>query len=438
MMELYNFQKDLLKRIRGRRYAALFVDMGCGKTIMSSEHVMENYYDGETILVVCQKSKVKDWLRHWVDNYDLPVYDGAAKKYDWVQRGGVTVVNYDLVWRRKALRLWQNYHLIVDESSLLQNDKTKRTKSLLEMKPNTASITLLSGTPAASGKYENMWSQMRLLNWNITKPQYWDRFVRWHLEQFYSLNYPIKIVDGYKNVEVLKDELRDHGAVFMRAEEAFDLPEQVYQTITVPMTGSYDTFKEDRVIMMEDGEELVGDNPLTYLLRLRQLASVYADEKYEALSDIIETCPDKMIVFYNFQAEGHRIADVCEKLKREYAFINGQIKQEDKFHATDGCVLIAQLAASAYGLNLQDSNRVIYMSLPLSADQYMQSEARIHRIGQKKTCFYTYIMMEDSVENDILATLQTREDYTLELFKRKIGNVWNEKKQTAEQYAETS
>lgn len=375
---------------------------------------MEHYKDGDAVLVICQKSKITDWMNHWKDNYQLDVYDGTSKKSDWVQRPGVTVVNYDLVFRRKQLMLWTNFHLILDESSLIQNDRAKRTKAILSLKPKT--VTLLSGTPTA-GRYENLWSQMQLLDWRITKSMYWANFVKYHIEYFNGSYIPVKVIDGYKNVDYLKEKLKEHGAVFMRAEEAIDLPEQVYNTIKVPMTKDYKKFKKDRVLIVGE-DELVGDNALTYLLRLRQLASIYADAKYDALSDILETCPDKIVVFYNFTKEGERIADVCHNLGRDCFFINGQLKEEQGFHASDNGVLIVQYQAGSMGGNYQDANLVVYMSPTLSADQYMQSEARIHRIGQKRTCFYTYILMEGSVEEHILEVIKRREDYTLELFRK--------------------
>ena len=72
--------------------------------------------DPDLILVVCQKSKVQDWVDHFRTYYsDWRVYDATSKKkherrsYEygfWVnyRNGGVypsvVVINYDLLWRR--------------------------------------------------------------------------------------------------------------------------------------------------------------------------------------------------------------------------------------------------------------------------------------------------------------------------------------------------
>ena len=59
---------------------------------------------------------------------------------------------------------------------------------------------------------------------------------------------------------------------------------------------------------------------------------------------------------------------------------------------------------------------MIYFSLPLSSEDFEQSKKRIHRIGQKKTCFYYLMICEDSVEEKILKRLKERKDYTDALF----------------------
>ncbi|MBZ4650923.1 hypothetical protein [Thermosipho sp. (in: thermotogales)] len=69
-------------------------------------------------------------------------------------------------------------------------------------------------------------------------------------------------------------------------------------------------------------------------------------------------------------------------------------------------------------MNLQKANKIIYYSLPLSSELWMQSKKRIHRIGQNKTCFYYYLITEKSVEEKILQVLKERRDFTLDLFEK--------------------
>ena len=375
-------------------------------------------YKYENVLVVCQKSKILDWCKHWKENTDYHVlnfYDLKPKELKDIDVMGhtVIVVSYDSVWRRPIFREFaKTAHLVLDESSLIQNEGTKRTDFVMKLEPLT--ITLLSGTPCV-GRYENMWTQCQLLGWDITRTQYWNRYVEWHMEKFYSIPRPIRVVDGYKNVEELKKNLRDYGAVFMTTEEAIELPDKIEETTYVPTSDAYKDFRK-RWLIEIDGEELVGDTPLNKMLGLRKLASYYSGEKKEALKDILEVNLERVVVFYNFKRELEEIRKIVGK--RHFCEINGDHHDQSMFDRYDDCVIACQFQASAMGINLQASHILVYFSPTLSADLFMQSQARIHRIGQTHKCNYIYLVCENSIEAEIYETLRRREDYVLKLFEK--------------------
>jgi SNF2 family DNA or RNA helicase len=60
---------------------------------------------------------------------------------------------------------------------------------------------------------------------------------------------------------------------------------------------------------------------------------------------------------------------------------------------------------------------MIFYSLPLSSEHFEQAKKRIHRIGQTNTCMYYILICRNSVEEQILHTLEERKDFTDELFK---------------------
>lgn len=417
-MELYDFQKEIIRHTDGYEQVAYFLGMGLGKTLLAQTHICRMAYRYENVLVVCQKSKILDWCNHWKENTDYRVlnfYDLKPKELKEIDLMGhtVIVVSYDSVWRRPIFREFaKTAHLILDESSLIQNEGTRRTDFIMSLEPLT--ITLLSGTPVA-GKYENLWTQCQLLGWDITRTQYWNRYVDWHLEKFYSIPRPIRVVDGYKNVEELKQKLRDYGAVFMTTEEAIELPDKIEETTYIPCSSKYKKFKRDWIVQMER-EELVGDTPLNKMLGLRKLASYYSEEKKQALKDILEVNPERIVIFYNFKKELEAILEVVGK--RHFCQINGEHHDQSTFDKYDDCVIAVQYMSGSFGLNLQASHICVYYSPTLSADAFMQSQARIHRIGQTKKCNYIYLVCEESIEVEIYETLRLREDYVLKLFEK--------------------
>ena len=51
---------------------------------------------------------------------------------------------------------------------------------------------------------------------------------------------------GYKNVEHLKQRLGEYGAVFMKTEEALELPEQIDNVYQIESTKEYGKFKKEK------------------------------------------------------------------------------------------------------------------------------------------------------------------------------------------------
>ena len=89
-----------------------------------------------------------------------------------------------------------------------------------------------------------------------------------------------EVVIGYKSVDRLKRKLAEHGAVFMKTEECFELPEQQEIMIRVASSKEYWKFMKNSVViiknkLVEDQVELVGDCVLTKLLYARQLCGIY-------------------------------------------------------------------------------------------------------------------------------------------------------------------
>ena len=333
--------------------------------------------------------------------------DGALYGF----RECVGVINYDLVWRRKELSNLNGFTLMLDESSLIQNEKSKRSKFILN-NLHPLNVILLSGTPV-SGKYENLWSQCRLLGWDISKQAYWNTYIRYKVDT--RQGFPLKIVYGYKNVDRLKLKLRKHGANFLKSDEVIELPEQVFTDIHVPVTKEYKKFQKDRVVSIGD-KELVGDTVLTQMLYERQLCGQYNKHKLDALKDLLQSTEDRMIVFYNYYDELYAIEDICMELDKPVSIVNGSEKDLMCYEDYDNSVTLVQYQSGSMGLNLQKANKIVYYTPPVSSDLFEQSKKRVHRIGQSKTCFYYQMVCDKSIEQKIYLTLAMRRDYTESLF----------------------
>lgn len=406
-----------------------------GKTYIGSEKMVD--LGANINLVICQKSKVDDWINHFRANYqDIWVYDLTREKdfssfvdfaqYDESEIVDITegncpsyfigIINYDLVWRRPELLKLSDFTLMLDESSLITNQTAKRSEFILKLKPTN--VILLSGTPTA-GRYEKLWSQLKLLGWNIDEDTFFKSYVDY--EWIDKDGYWDKQILGYKNVDHLKRRLAKFGAIFKKTDEVMDLPAQVEQMIYVSPSKEYKQFKKHHYLEIED-KELIGDTVLTKILYERQICGQYCQDKLDAFRDIVESTEDRLVVFYNFTEEWHKLGQIADELGRPSSVVNGQFKHPEVLDNHENGILFVQYQAGAYGLNLQKANRIVYFSLPLgigSCDLWEQSKKRIHRIGQDKTCFYYYLLVKNSIEIWNLDLLRTGKELTDDLFERR-------------------
>lgn len=469
-MKLYEHQQRALQETEGQNRVAYYLDMGLGKTFVGAEKMVK--IGNSVNLIVCQKSKIQDWIDHFNEHYathdkdycckDL-IFDLSNKKQMQMflkeakeattpifiedERTGesyqqenlypfylIGVINYELAWRRKELLHLQDFTLMLDESSLVQNQKAKQTKFILKLHPDN--VILLSGTPSA-GKYENLWTQLHLLGWDISEKVYNNQYVNWkQIDAGGFKHWIVDKIDPYKNVERLKKKLREHGAVFMKTEEAFELPEQIFTKVRVNASKEYRKFEKNKVIIMDtknlcefkdDSDfygndttpriELIGDTQLTERLCKRQLCGIYSKEKLSAFKDLVESTKDRLIVFYNFNAELEQLQKILKGLDRPVSVVNGASKDLTAYEQEDDSVTLIQYQAGAMGLNLQKANKIIYYTLPDKSELFEQSKKRIHRIGQTSTCFYYIMLVKNSIEtNEILPILKVRKEWSDELF----------------------
>ncbi|PHB06780.1 helicase SNF2 [Bacillus wiedmannii] len=404
-MKLFPHQDRALNDTYEHNRVAYYLDMGLGKTFVGSEKMWE--LNTPYNLLICQKSKIDDWKEHFEQHYDYEVIVFDKQCMEEIPEESVLIVNYERAWRREELLKLNNFTLMLDESSKIKNDKSKQTKFILKL--NAENVILLSGTPTG-GKYEELWSQLHLLGWKITQKLFLKQFV---VQEWDDRNSKYKIT-GYKNVERLKAKLKQYGAVFMKTEEVFDLPETTDVKVKIPGTKLYKEFKKHHIV--EIGEELLlGDTPAAKKLYLRQLAGSYNENKLQYVKDLVESTNDRIIIFYNFKKEYEALVSLIEK---PISTVNGDLKDLTAYEKFENSITLIQYQAGAMGLNLQKANKIVYFTLTDKSELFEQGKKRTHRIGQERPCFYYYLLTDGSIEWRMLDVLKERKDYTDALFEK--------------------
>ena len=402
-------QVKVLETLKRYNRCVLAMDLGTGKTHTSTEKL--DSFDFKHALVVCQKSMVDTWYKHLTSNYpEWNVIDYTRPKAVIPNEKCIILINYDLIFRRPELMRLKDLSVILDECTIISNPTAKRTKAIFKL--DIKNLVMLSGT-ISKGKYENLYTLVRLVGWNISKKDFYSRYIIEREIKIKNAPFPVKIVVGYKNVEEMKFLLRKYGFYFLKTEDVLSLPEQTFVKIEVDSTPSYKRFQKDRIVEV-DGQTLIGDTALTRMLYERQLCSAFNKNKLDAFADLLDSTDDRLIVFYNFNAELEKMLSVVGK--RPFSIINGSTKDLSAYEDEDDSVTFCQYQAASMGLTLTKANKMIFYSYPLSCEYWMQSQKRIHRISQEKPCFYYILETKNSVEGKIKEALDKGQDFTNKLF----------------------
>lgn len=402
-------QQQTLDALNKYNRCVMALEMGLGKTFTSTEKLKS--FNFKHALIICQKSLVNMWIKHLNDNYpEWKVIDYTRPKSTIPTEPCVIVVNYDLIFRRPELMKLKNLSVILDEATLISNPTAKRTRAVFKLDINN--IIMLSGT-ISKGRYECLLPIVNLVGWNISKKDFYNRYIIEKEIKIKTSPFPIKVVVGYKNVDDLKQNLRRYGFYFLKTEDVLTLPNQTFIDIEVDTTKEYKVFKKDRVVTVED-ITLVGDTSLTALLYERQLCSQYNKHKLEAFKDLIDSTDDRLIVFYNFTEEFDRLKKSVGD--RPISVVNGNKRDLTAYEECSNSITFIQYQAGSHGLTLTKSNKMILASPPLSCELWQQCHKRIHRISQYNPCFYYVITCKNSIEEKILKSLQRGVDFTARLF----------------------
>ena len=95
MIKLYRHQEIALSYARSNNFFAFFMEQGTGKTLVGLFRILDLLKGGqiEEALIVAPKSALGAWER------DIELFDSLDQD---LLRSGITLINYDKVWRGEA------------------------------------------------------------------------------------------------------------------------------------------------------------------------------------------------------------------------------------------------------------------------------------------------------------------------------------------------
>ena len=424
-------------------YAALFLDMGLGKSVIALTAASEliDSLEVERVLVISPKSVAwNTWseeARKWdhLNHLRLSIVMGTVKQRERAleAEADIYIINRDnVVWlcNRYRDQPWPFDFVIIDESSSFKNASSKRFKALRRVRPQMRRVLLLTGTPAPNG-YIDLWSQI----WLLDMGQRLEKTLSSYRAKYFK--------PGRRSGAVIFDWILRIGAkemiseklsnicVSMKAEDYITVPDIVDAGMT--LTFDDDTFKrykdfEKEQLLQIDDEMIEALTAAALTNKLLQFTSgaVYDsdkewhavdDTKTEALADIIENANEPVLVYYNYIHEKERIMDALKQY-RPVAF-RGEPGILQKWNEQKIRVMIAHPRSVAYGLNMQQGGRIIvWHSLTWDLEIYEQANKRLHRQGQTKPVLLYHLIVRGTMDERVMRALKGKGDTQVSLLQQ--------------------
>ena len=423
------------------RGAALLMEMGTGKslTAIAITGALSQAGRIRRVLIVAPLSILGVWEEEFQKfaafPYALAVLSGSsAKKLDTLRHMNgtalqVVVVNYESAWRlEKALTAWHPDLIIADEGHKIKTHNIAASKAMHRMGTKASYRLLLTGT-VITNKAIDVFSQYKFLNPAI----YGNSFYAFRNRYFDMVGYGNHTPVLKKSMEgELTEKLHSISYRATKAE-CLDLPETTDVIRQIELESA--ALRIYRGLVKESYAELAGGevtatNILTRLLRLSQLTGGFLgnDEtaaveqvsaaKLSALEDILDGAVaegKKLVIIARFLPEIRAICKLLEKRGLGYSCITGEVKNRDEQVARfqnepEVMAFVGQIATAGLGITLTAASTMVFYSLDYSMSNFEQTKARIHRVGQRMPCTYLYLVARGTVDEKVLAALESKAD----------------------------
>ena len=418
--------------MRSSNYFALFMEQGTGKTIPSLCRILDLLRSGaiEEALVVAPKSALGAWER------DIELFNDLDRE---ILKDGITLINYDKVWRGdKKSPYYKKWGCIVlDEAHLIKNRTSRRSKFILRIATMADYRYILTGTPIGNGQLENIWSLYCFLDPYLERGYPYSRIFGGSYKTFedrYCILNMYHKPSSYIHVKELQEIINEHS-YRVKKVDCLDLPDKLPDEI-IKVDQAEKTFYKKLATESAILEyEILAENPLSRLVKLRQLCSGHIkldsgeilevkNEKLNILEELLEGYEDdkKIVIFAEFKYSIGKIAELLKKMKIKHVVLDGDQKDKTiwrKFQSDKSIrVIVCQYQTASAGIDLFASDTIIYYEPTLRSNTLEQSRDRIHRTGQSNKCSYIHLLTRGTVEVEIYRALAGYSDFSEALFTR--------------------
>lgn len=432
---LLPYQMDGVAFAAGAGRAVLADDMGLGKTIqgVGVAEMLAREAGVRRTLVICPASLKSQWaaeIHRFCDrDVQLVAGSGATRSEQYTNECFYTICNYEQVLRDLPNVEQGKWDLIVlDEGQRIKNWESKTSRVIKCLKSRFALV--LSGTPLEN-RLEELYSVVQFIDDRRLGPGF--RFFNQH-----RMSDETGKVIGYRNLAVLRETLRPVLLRRTREMVKLDVPPRSVEYVRLPPT---DEQRDLHLANMKIVAQLMSKSYFTEmdLLRLRAALlncrmaadssclvakdSPTCSNKLDHLDDFLPRLfeePDrKALLFSEWTTMLDRIEALVKKHGLPYVRLDGSVPQKQRqaivneFQTNPECKLFLTSNAGSTGLNLQAANTVINVDLPWNPAVLEQRIGRAHRMGQTQSVQVFVLVTEQTIEENLLATLSAKRDLAI-------------------------
>ncbi len=442
------YQTYAINKILDQEAAALFLDMGLGKTsvtLTAVDELIYNYFDVSRVLVIAPLRVAEDtWSRESV-KWDHLRHLRIAKVLGSEQQRIAALNSKADIWviNRENTEWLVNYYgkkwpfdmVVVDELSSFKSSKARRFRALRKVRPLIKRIVGLTGTPAPNGLMD-LWAQIYLLD----RGERLGQTITGYRSRYFN--------PGKRNRTVIFDWVPKPEAekaiyqklsdlcLSMSAEDWLKLPERIDRVVPVKLPPAakkqYEKLERELLLPLVGGDVVAG-TAAVLTNKLLQMANgavydefgkarAFHDAKLEALGDILEAANGKpVLVFYAYRHDYDRLNTFLRGYKPRALNTSADIEDWNTGLIS---VALAHPASAGHGLNLQAGGSIIvWFGLTWSLESYEQANARLDRQGQQESVIVHHLVAEGTIDEDVMNVLNrkaTGQNALLEAVKARI------------------
>jgi SWI/SNF-related matrix-associated actin-dependent regulator 1 of chromatin subfamily A len=421
------YQRDAIAFALEHENCLIADEMGLGKTI-EAIGVSNALPSARRVLIVCPASLKLNWQREW-ERWDVKHLSVGIVTGDEFPDANVEVViiNYELLKRHSRKLRCRTWHLlIVDECHKLKNDGAQRTAALLgkrhwnswrkcwEIEQESVRadrMLFLTGTPLLNRPAE-LWTIVRALDpeglgrgksWFETR--YCNGHMRW-------VGNGIQVWDkgGASNLNELNWKMQRFMIRRLKQDVLRELPAKRRQVIVL------ETTKPIRKLLKAEREAFEklklrngGDISFFEMSSERKaVAMAKVPALIEHIHEILES-KDKVVVM----AHHHKVIDlISSEFGKAVAIVDGRTPvkarqaEVDRFQNDPSCNLfICSIQLGGTGFTLTAADTVVFAELDWVPGNLTQAEDRLHRIGQHRPVFVQHIVLNSSLDAEMIETV---------------------------------